>query len=207
MITGTELTDAYLSHMGYRRLDGGGMTPILPFFILDAMFQIYSKVVAPMNVSHKEKQMRRRWIEAYNLFNRDFFSAFSQDQQDAIIDRMDDFGTFIHNNIEIARIQVMNIMGNDDTDTQMTISSIMMCNVLAQAANSVWTNTYVKKDGKPLRNRYIDTIERMSYKFMNAMHGNRYRIDPNQNQSLCDAVQVLCRKMVKWLNEDFAKNN
>lgn len=206
-MTGTELTDAYMRHIGYRRRGGDGMTLLLPFIILDAMYQIYRTSVAPLNVSHEAKQMRNRWIDAYNLFNRDFFSAFTQEQQDEIIDRMDSFGEYIHNDIEIARIQVMNIMKNDDTEMQIKISSIMMCNILAQAANSIWTNSYVRSDGKPLRNRYIDTIERMSYKFMNSLHGNRYHIDPNQNDALCKSVTVLCRRIVKWLNEDFTKNN
>lgn len=205
-MTGTELTDAYLRHMKYRRLEGGGMTPILPFFILDAMFQIYSKVVGPMDLKREQKMMRARWIDAYNQFNRDFFSAFTDDQQDAIIDRMDDFCEYINNDVEIARVQVMNVMKEDCIDMQMTVSSIMLCNVLAQAANTVWRNTYVKRDGSPLRNAYIDAMERWSYKFMNAYHGRSTNVDPNKSEGVSKAVSALCRRIIRWLNEDFAKN-
>lgn len=207
MITGTELTDAYLRHRGYTRIGGDGVSCILPFFILDAMYQIYRKAIAPLTLEHEPKLLRKRWIEAYNLFNRDFFAAFTLEQQDAIIDRMDDFESYIHNDVEILRVQVMNIMNRDDLETQSTISSCMACNILAQAANAVWKNTYVQRNGKPSPNRYIDTMEKMSYKLMNAIHGNSYHVDPNQNKAVCSAISVLCRKMVRWLNEELVKNN
>ena len=43
-----DITEAYIAHLGLKRIKGSGADPILPFFMLDVMNTIYRKDILPL---------------------------------------------------------------------------------------------------------------------------------------------------------------
>lgn len=197
------LVDTYLAHKGMRRVAGTGYDPILPFFMLDAMYQIMSKDIVPVESKQEQKLALKRWQMSYNAFNRDFFSAFDSDQQDKIIDIMDAFEAYINNDIIIAEVAVMDDLAkhNIPLDQQKVVASAMMCHVLTQAAHITWGAVYKNRYNVSKESPHIKAILKYSSMWMNMYFSkvSDAHIDPNDSQQICDAMDALCRKMVKFL--------
>lgn len=199
-MTSAELVDIYLAHMGMRRVKGTGYDPILPIFMLDAMYQIMVTDIKTVESRFEQKQALRRWNEAYNIFNQDFFSCFKKDsQRDEIIDMMDAFEAYIQNDIVIAEVAVMNEMQKYGIpfEHQKVIASCMICHILAQSALITWNAVY-----KHTPNRYIKAIIKNAYIWMNTYFNriSNAHVNPNDSDSICTAVDILCRKMVRFLS-------
>lgn len=204
-MTNREIVDIYLSSRGMALAHGGQtLEPILPLIMLDAMYQIYCSDIRGVTFHHEQKKWKNLWAENYERLNREFFRAFSIDQQCEITDIMDDFEKCINNDIMVAKVQIMNILQDIETEAANICASLMLCNILAQSAGIVWEHVYVQPNGKPERNPYINSIERCTSKLMNAYHKNfsDRSVNPNQSRPLTNAVNILCRKMIKWLYQD-----
>lgn len=202
-MTANELVDTYLEHRGMRRVKGEGYDPILPFFMLDAMYQILSKEIVPIKSRQEQKQALKRWQASYTAFNRDFFSAFNQEQQDEIIDIMDAFESYVNNDIIVAEVAVMNELAKLDIpfEQQKVVASSMMCHVLAQAAQITWSAIYKNKYNVSKESPHINAILKYSSMWMNMYFSkvSNAHVNPNDSQQICDAMDALCRKMVRFL--------
>ena len=195
------LVDTYISRLGLKRLKGSSASPLLPFFILDVMYQILSKEIVAIKVSHETKRALNGWVKNYNLLNRDFFSSFDGDQLDAIIDLMDLFTERISNDIVIAEVSIMKQLARYGVsfEDQKALAAGMMCSVLIKQASVVWEETF--KILPP--NRYIEALDRFSGIWFQSYFLKRYssHINPNEDETICLSVDILCKKVVRFLDE------
>ena len=202
-MTANEIVDTYLTHKGMRRVKGDGYDPILPFFMLDAMYQIMSKEIVPVPSRHEQKLVLKRWKAAYNSFNRDFFSAFNQEQQDEIIDIMDEFQSYINNDIIVAEVAVMKQLQQYDIpfEDQKIVAASMMCHVLAQTSQIAWKAIYKNKYNVSKESPQINAIQKYASLWMNLYFAkiSDAHVNPNDSEQICTAMDILCRKMVKFL--------
>lgn len=187
-----------------KRIAGKGGDPILPFFMLDAMYQILKKDLWNVPCRHEAKRERNLWLKSYNAFNRDFFSALDSDQQDYVIDLMDSFEAYIHNDVLVTQVSVMTQVGHYGLsfDDQKIISSAMMCHILAQTAKIVWTAIYKTKQCNMQATACLDSILKHSSRWMNLYFSSKSdaHINPNEDKRICDSVDILCKKMIKFLS-------
>ncbi len=198
------MIDTYLKSIGMKRIKGDGLDPILPFIMMDAMYQIYTKEIKPLPCRHELKHVKKTWIENYNVFNRSFFRAFNVEQQGEVIDMMDSFEQYIHNDMLIAKLAIMNEMKDLSTDDANVCASCVLCNILAQAAHIVWSKIFLNSRLKERTNIQIQGIEKCSTRFMNLYHSqiSDRHVDPNKSKRIVDSVDILCKKMIKWLKEN-----
>lgn len=193
-----DITEAYITHLGLKRIKGTGADPILPFFMLDVMNTIYRKDILALPCKFEAKRSLKEWARNYHALNADFFSAFSDEQQDRVIDIMDEFEAFIGNDIIIAKVAVMNVLANAgiDLDSQDVLASCMTAHILAQSAQVLWKAVYGNHE-----NPYIKAIIHHAGRWMNLYSKGRTDmcINLNESKSIEDAVSALCRKMVKFL--------
>lgn len=198
-MTSEELVDTYLAHMGMRRVKGDGYDPILPIFMLDAMYQIMTTDIMPIKGKHEQKRAYNRWKDAYNTFNLDFFSCFNVDQQCEITDMMDAFEEYIQNDIMVTEVAVMNELQTYGIpfEHQKVVASSMVCHILAQSALIAWDAVY-----KQLPNRYIKAMIKNAGLWMNLYFNkiSQAHVNPNNSDTICTAVDILCRKMVRFLS-------
>ena len=203
------MTNKYLRSVGYQLVSCESLEPLLPFLQMDCMYQIYCKDIKPLELRHEMKQLRKRWIDTYNIFNRRFFCAFTQEEQYEVVDKMDEFETYIANDVMIAKVQVMNVLSDLETNQAIVCSSLILCNVLCQAAGIIWKHVYKTRSGSDATNLHIDACERLTTRLMNLYHSavsNRI-VNPNQSKAITTSIDALCKRMVQWLTVNEMKTD
>lgn len=216
-MTKRELINTYLSSIGRTRVQGDSTEPLLPFLLGDAIYMIYNRDIAPLELRQREKQLRKDWAANYALFNRPFFAAVGIDNHEQVTDLMDDFEDAIANNIMILRSELMLLLGDVPFDQRKPIVSALLCHVLAQAAQLACGNVYrvatlVRREGpekkvlvhRPEKNRHLDAINRDAFALANLWHTaiNQALVDPNKTKGIPPAINALCRKIYRWLEEN-----
>lgn len=184
-----------------RRVKGKSLEPILPFLMLDCMFQIYNKEIKPVQCRHEMKHLRKVWMRNYTTLNNQFFRAFNVAQRDEVIDKMDDFENYIQNDLMIAKVAVMNELSDLDFKDANICASCMLCNIFAQSAQIVWSKVYATRSGRNSENPYISGIEASCKRFMDLYHStvSTRNVNPNNSKQIVTSVDILCHKMIKWL--------
>ena len=203
-MTNDEMVDKWLASIDMKRVQGHTLETILPFLMLDVNYQILQSTVKPIDSKHEMQTQKSRWSDASNRLYKRFFRAFTVDEQNEVIDKMDDFENWIANDVMIAKVQIMNFLQDLDFDIQKTCAELMIANIMAQSAQIVWGNCYKTSTMHNQKNMDIQAIEKASSRFMNLFHSavsNRH-VNPNQSKPIVAAVDVLCQKMIKWLYKD-----
>ena len=213
-MTKRELINTYLSNVGRTMVQGDSTEPLLPFLLGDAIYSIYNRDIAPLDLHQREKQLRTDWAEHYNLFNRPFFAAIGVDNYDQVTDLMDDFEAAISNDIMVLRSEMMLLFQDIPFDQRKPVVSALLCHVLAQAAQCAWGNVYrvatlVSKDKTVLvhraeKNKHLDAINRDAFALANRWNSviHKALVDPNKTKGIPPAINALCRKIYRWLEEN-----
>lgn len=216
-MTKRELINTYLTSIGRTRVQGDSTEPLLPFLLGDAIYTIYNRDIAPLELHQEEKRLRSDWAQNYTRFNRPFFAAIGVNNHDQVTDLMDDFENYIGNDMMVLRSELMLMLGDVPFDQRKPIVSAILCHVLAQAAQLAWGNVYrvvtlVKRDGntkkvlahRPERNRNLDAINKDAFALANRWHNAIHSalVDPNKTKGIQPAINALCRKIYRWLEEN-----
>ena len=216
-MTKRELINTYLKSIGRTRVQGDSSEPLLPFLLGDAIYTIFNQDIAPLDLRREEKRLRSNWSENYARFNRPFFAAIGGEGSDQVTDLMDGFEAAISNNMMMLRSELMLLLGDVPFDQRKPIVSALLCHVLAQAAQCAWGNVYrvatlVKREGerkqvlvhRPEKNRYLEAINRDAYALANMWHSsiNKALVDPNKTKGIPPAINALCRKIYRWLDDN-----
>lgn len=214
-MTKSDLINAYLASIGRRRVQGKSAEPLLPFLLGDAIYTIYNQDIAPLDLRQEEKRLRNDWARNYNIFNRPFFAAIGGEGSEQATDLMDDFEEYIANNIMILRSELMLLLGDVPFDKRKPIVSALLCHVLAQAAQCAWGNVYrigrIMGAGtarrqvvhKAEKNMHLDAINRDAFALANRWNTaiNKALVDPNKTKGIPPAINALCRKIYRWLED------
>ena len=216
-MTKKEIINTYLASTGRTRVQGDSTEPLLPFLLGDAIYTIYNRDIAPLELRQEEKRIRRDWSENYTRFNRPFFAAIGMENSEQITDFMDDFEEAIDYNVMLLRSELMLLLGDVPFDQRKPIVSALLCHVLAQAAQCAWGNVYrVRKvlgQGpggrtmavhKPEKNMHLDAINRDAFMLANKWHSRicEALVDPNRTKGIPPAVNALCRRIYRWLEDN-----
>lgn len=218
-MTKRDLINRYLASIGRTRVQGDTAEPLLPFLLGDAIYTLYNRDIAPLDLHREEKQLRSDWARNYTLFNRPFFAAIGIDNQDDIIDLMDEFEEAICPEMDDLRQAFDRLLMDVNRERREPIVSALICHVLAQAAQIAYGNVYRKARilnatpqgnnvmHRPEKNLYLDAINRDAFALANRWHTWVVKdlVDPNKTEEIPPAVTSLCRKMYRWLNDE--KNN
>lgn len=210
-MTNAEIARAYYKHNNLKLQQGSedSLEAILPFIIMDAVYQLYCTHIKPMDVKGQLAQIRNHWSKTYSQFNRQFFRSFDEDQIDYVMDKMDSFDSYIQNDLEITRISIMDCFRQEGDTMQVVASACVLCGVLAVAANTVWQRVhrvvlprskyrpYARTIGE--KNPLLTILEKIPYKYLGGYRGKAEVINVSNDPKVEAAVNVLCRKMIHWL--------
>lgn len=204
MIANKDLISAYMRHIGktYVTNDADDLTPLLPFFILDVEYQLYSKYILPLRCSHDARRWKAIWGQTYTALNRDFFSAFTDEQRDAVIERMDGMTDFVSEDIVKTQDTVVAYLATQiPRDKCGVISVCMMCSALAQSAGIVYEQVYRGEKGRGAKNPRIEKLIHCISRFLNSWHKPDRHITCNDDSEVDAAVTRLQARLVAWLPE------
>lgn len=225
-MTNSELVNKFLQHRGYSEIKGESLLPIMPYIVMDVVYNMYNKTIRPIPARHKLKKLKTTWEDAYNRFDRVFLAAFTPDEQNEIMDKMDSLEDYIANAKTIALVQTMNCFSFLTLEQQQVLACANVCNLLTHYAAQIWSNVYKNYDlhkgsarkpgiqyyeikGKiyretPNRSEELSAIERASEKLMDEYYKTVGGPDVNlQNcPQMRDSCLSLVRKTYEWLKKN-----
>lgn len=218
-MTKTELINKYCESVGSTIVQGESAEPILPFLLGDAIYCIYNKDIAPLELPRREAIIREHWRTNYNMFNKPYFQAIGVANQERLTDLMDDLEEFIAINMMQLRSAIMLLLQDVPFERRSVITSALLCHILAQAAQLAYGNVFRERRRvgivrgksliveKPSKNRHLDAINDDAFRLANIWHSNMSKNlrDPNLTKGIPEAINALCRKIYRWVEEDNRK--
>jgi len=221
-MTKKELINRYVESVGATLTQGSSVEPLLPLLLADAIYTIYCKDIAPLQLPRREEIIREHWSFNYDMFNKPFFHAIGVTNHEQVTDIMDDLEAYIANQMMCLRSEMMLLFQDIPFERRGLIVSAILCHVLAQAAQCAWGNVYrhrrvmgYTKDGRsmtldrPDKNRYLDAINNDAFRLANIWHTRieSALVDPNKTKGIPPAINALCRRIYRWVEKDDAEND
>lgn len=188
------------------QLTGGSIdciSPVFPYFVMDAGYQYFCKYVKPLALSREAKRARSRWCKAYLDFNRHFTSAYSVDEQCEVSDLMDEFEAAIANDLMITQVAAMKCFEKEfSLEDQQVLSAVFMTNSLACDAQNIWAELHHGFQNKDI-NGALEWSRDMSMWYMKGFGNIQCTLTEGQVEYLRKCKDILSVKIVNWLK---AKN-
>lgn len=200
-MTHAELADIYLASRDLRLVKGDGIAVLLPLILMDAVYQIYTKKIAPLECSHMLQSYKTKWDKSYHLFNRDFFRPFTVEQRDDLLDLMDAYEEFIEDDMLNLKAAIIGYVPEESIERADIIASLLLCNSLIQCSQAVWKKTFKNAYGKPETNPHIESVQKNAYLFMNAFRSRKYNLNVNQYSNVCDALDSMVYNTIQWAHD------
>ncbi len=206
MITNQEIVDTYLAYRNMKLSAANGRDDsrmLVPFYLMDASYQIYCKDIKDLNCAHKLQAARNRWKENYRRFNAAFFMPFNDDQREFIVDQMDEFYDYIHYKIVLLKTTIMNVFSPDaSTDEKVILSSVLASNALAQMAQNYYEDMYRDEYFRKTRNHTIECVVRSSYDFAKHFPVSK-TVDLTSSDAVSQQITLLVREVISYLKLKF----
>lgn len=216
-ITNQEIVDTYLAYKHRVRTKGeriDNTLPLMPFFIMDACYQIYCKDIKNLPCKHLLKKHKKRWADSYHMFTADFFRAFNQEQTEYIVDMMDEFNDYINDDIVVLKNAVINYIPREiPFEEKKLLGSLLACSVLAQAAQHMYgemfrkgTVTYNLKALHSVltlmpkeKDPHIEAVKKAIYDYANSLTSAQTVITDSKN--VMTSIDILCANITKFLKQ------
>ena len=176
---------------------------MMPFYLMDASYQVYCKDIKNFECKHKAKEAKTRWKESYRRFFSDFLMPFNADQTEFITDQMDEFEDYIHNKMVMLKTTVMEVFSPEASfEEKKILAAVLTSNSLSQMAQHVYRDMYLDKWHRPKDNPLIEAITKNSYEFANHFPVSR-GVDLTASDKVSSMIGSLCKEVMKYLNKKF----
>lgn len=202
-MTNKDIVNIYLAYKHKRKTKGKEVSTLflMPFFIMDACYQVYCKEIKNYPCKFQMKQAKKRFSESYHKYTTDFFQPFNEDQIEFITDQMDEFNDYIHNSMVILKSKVFGIIPDDYSfEDKKILSSLLLCNVLAQAAQHLHGNMYRHSDMTKEVDVNIEGVKKASYD-MARFHPVSKGVNLTTTNEVTKLISALCKKIMKFLED------
>lgn len=202
-ISRVALSDKWLSSQGYHRSGGNSIEPILSFIVMDQFYMTFARRPKAVKFYHRDKLTKKAIMREYHLLTSEFFRAYNAEETDAVMEVFDEFEAYLANDLMVVKVQIMNLLPDLDFEAQKTAADFVVSNVLCQCASVIWGHCYKTGHGNEAKNPHIDSLERLTARLADAYLATvcDKRVNPNKSQMLSDALDVLCRKIIRFLNK------
>ena len=202
-MTNKDIVNIYLAYKHKRKTKGKEVNTLflMPFFVMDACYQVYCKEIKDFPCKHQMKQAKKRFAECYHKYTTDFFRAFNEDQMEFITDQMDEFNDYIHNSMVILKSKAFNIIPDSYSfEERKLLAALLLCNVLAQAAQHLHGNMYRHADMTKEVDPNIAGMQKASYD-MARHHPASKGVNLTAPGEVMKLIDALCKKIMKFLND------
>ena len=209
-MTKEEIIDKGISGLGLVRVQGKSSAPLIPFLLADYMYQCYNSALSKFKPTGRLKQMTKVWRHKYDLFNRPFFSQFTEDEYSEVTDLMDDFAEFIGNETMVLRSKIMLSMKDVDFKDKEVITGLCMASVFARFANCAYMqivqtpqhNFLGALELKSVSNEILNFLTNWSWsmasEYCKLIKKGVWYIDEWQ---ALQYYEIIANKIIKWIDE------
>lgn len=203
-MTNAELVTRFIRYYGgeiSEAMVGNDITPVAPYILMDVAYQSYCKHIAPLQVKGRAKQIRRYWAEAYNLFNSQLFLPFKEAEYGEITDKMDEVWDYLTDEVKALETAIIAFISDKIDGEREVVASILLTNILAQAANELVCIASEELTGQSAKSRELDAVRIWCIKFANAYLPPEGDINTSDDPEVCKAVSELSNKIARWIFE------
>lgn len=172
----------------------------MPFFIMDVCYQVYCKEIKNYPCKFQMKQAKKRFGEFYHKYTTDFFRPFNEDQTEFITDQMDEFNDYIQNSTAILKSKVFSLIPDTHSfDDRKFLSAVLVCSVLAQAAQHLYGHMYRHVDMTRDVDVNIEGIKKASHD-MAKYHPAAQGVNLSASPEVMSMINAMCKKIMSFLN-------
>ena len=140
--------------------------PFIPYLLADLIYLTHEEFLKN-KLSRKAKFHCNAMMENYHTFIHDFFSTFDNEQTNEAVDMMDNFGEFIHNDLEVFRFSIVQPLMDYPLEFRQTLSAICVCRLLATHADRTWELLFSGAYGEKDINKQLRAIDHHSAEMYN----------------------------------------
>ena len=206
MCTNQEINDALLRRRGYTQYEGNrdNLSALFYFFMMDASKSFFPDV-EKQECAGKQKKLRNKMADGYHLFFKNFFSAFTLEQTDFLLDKVDDYEAKLAHHFRIAEIAIQECDNDMPIELQREVSRVWLCNILAADAQDFHEECWKTGRKQPLKDRYIEQVITASREYARLRFGVGPILTEKQFERVQTAVKVIAKKTVQWIVDDYYK--
>lgn len=205
MRSNKELADKYLMQRGLQ-VKGDGTQLLVPFYLMDICYQIYLKEVRNQEFRHEARKYLTDFASEYNAFNWDLFRCLDLDETEFVTDEMDRLGVYLHNYVEMCRMELYTSLDVYGEKARNVLSSLLLCDLLCQISGLIWTTEYTTLPfGKGETNMHLKRMRKSLTRVMNSYERDLnvdFICNLNNGERLNKTCYVLANKAVLWLTKD-----
>jgi hypothetical protein len=178
----------------------------VPYLMLDVFQIIASDHLAKVDFRKEEQLHYTELMNDYHRLNSLFFQELTQDKQDVIIQMFDDFGEYIHNEVEIFRLSIIGCIMELPDDFRAVCGSLCVSKLMISQAVRAWMGMYRKEfRGDDSSFHLLQSMERHIAELMNHYFRRETRLQNDINLSTVDSVrraeENVVKKILKFLKE------
>lgn len=201
------LIDSFLKYKGWTSNKKSGNLPLLPFIMADALYIAHETYIKG-RLKQEAKFHANKMMECYHRLNHDFFKAFSKEEQNELVEKMDSFDDYLHNDFEILRMAVMKPIMHHSAETREIISGLCIIKLLACHAEYIYSVLYRDTLGRVVPDQNIQGMKHHAcemFRHYSAKHGSdniNLNDIPVVEQSCCNISKRILEFINDWENED-----
>lgn len=201
------LIDSFLKYKGYTSNKKSDNLPLLPFIMADALYLAHERYIKG-RLNFKPKFHANRMMKCYHRLNHDFFRAFSQEEQDELVEKMDSFDDYLHNDFEVFRMAVMKPIMHYPIEKREVVAGLCIIKLLACQIHYIYSVIYRDSLGRVVPDWGIQGIKHHAcemFRLYSAMHGSD-NIDLNDVPMVEQSVNNISKRILEfidnWQNEE-----
>lgn len=201
------LIDSFLKYKGWTSNKKSGNLPLLPFIMADALYIAHDTYIKG-RLKQEAKFHANKMMECYHRLNHDFFKAFSKEEQNELVEKMDRFDDYLHNDFEILRMAVMKPIMHQPVKTREIVSGLCIIKLLACHAEYIYSVLYRDSLGRVVPDQNIQGMKHHAcemFRHYSAKHGSdniNLNDAPMVEQSCCNISKRILEFINDWENED-----
>lgn len=209
-MTNAEINKAYIAHLGMGLEKGNinNLSPLMHYFLMDCAYQVYCTELQNLPLRQLAAKHRNKIKRGFHDFFKSTHYAFSPDQLDYLLEKVDEFQKYIHNYVELCKVAVLDCISQGTFNERLLISNIWLVNMLSLDAADYMAEVYRNSERKSWRDRNIDAVLSGS-KDLGAvtMRDTSRAVDDKKFETLRQHVSNLAKKICLWVVDDFRNNN
>ena len=199
-----DILEPYFKKMGLRYLSGNlnSVEPLVIFILHDIIYQIFDEDIKGRPLRHEAKKFQKEWERLNEKHFKGLFSDMDDARQDAIIDYMDDFESYISNDLMMIKCKVMDCFNFLPFEEQKFRAALETCNLIAQLSDIHWGALVRKPSGNLVRNPYDVKVLFLSEKLSDALYRktSENKIEKKKFDELVKLIQLFERKTIDYIN-------
>lgn len=207
-----DICRAALRHYGLRLYSGNidNLSSLMHYFLMDAAYTMWQGA-KDMECKRMAKKKRNEVSAAFDQFFREFRTAFTDEEAEFLLDKVDDFEKALEHSLFLCRIAIMEVFNDYPILEQSDIASVWCTNYLAYEAQGFHKTCFRTRPSKFFRmgnasvHPGIQGILCATKDLAVEQWGLDGTMSEKKAKRVTDSIRALVNKIANWCLMDYKK--